>query len=303
MLQAGPRIDDGQWHHLVGVRDGANNINRLYVDGAEVATASHTYTADFGSATAPLNLGWLNLSLGFYYTGILDEVALYDRALSPKDIKTHYYLARGYCNGCDNPVRIMPLGDSITDGNASGVTPIDTKEYWVSYRKVLWESLGTAGYSVDFVGSLSSGYFFDPPFDSDHEGHGGWTDTQIRDNVISFLTANPADVILLHIGTNGLTASAAEVEQILDNIDTVSEDITVVLARIINQLGGAPPPRSSTTTSRRWPRRASRPVTRSSSSTWKMAPASSTARRRAAATCGITCTPTRPATPRCPASG
>jgi hypothetical protein len=238
VLQAGPRVDDGQWHHLVGVRDGVNNINRLYVDGVQVASAAHAYTADFGSATEPLNLGWLNLSGGFYYTGILDEVALYDRVLSAKDIKTHYYLGRGYCNACDSPIRIMPLGDSITVGNASGVVP-DDAEHWVSYRKVLWESLGTAGYNVDFVGSVQHGYAFDPPFDSWHEGHGGWTDTQIQDNVITFLTANPADVVLLHIGTNGVDPDPAQVEGILNNIDSVSKDITVVLARIINRRDGS----------------------------------------------------------------
>ena len=45
-------------------------------------------------------------------------------------------------------VKIMPLGDSITHGftNAN------------SYRRVLWKMLTNAGYSVDFVGSLTTGY-------------------------------------------------------------------------------------------------------------------------------------------------
>jgi hypothetical protein len=234
----GPAIDDGRWHHLVGVRDAVNGINHLYVDGVQYSTPKPSYSGGFDSPTAALNLGWLNLNPGYYYTGLLDEVALYDRALTEKEVQTHYYLVRGYCETCGSPVRTMPLGDSITVGNASGVVP-DDEAHWVSYRKDLWESLGTAGYDVDFVGGQSHGYAFDPPFDSDHEGHGGWTDSQIRDNVVSFLTANPADVVLLHIGTNGVHPDATQVEEILDTIDSVSEDITVVLARIINRRDGS----------------------------------------------------------------
>ncbi len=48
---------------------------------------------------------------------------------------------------------------------------------------------------------------------------------------------NPADVILLHIGTNGLPANADGVESILEEIDLYSENITVVLARIIKRVG------------------------------------------------------------------
>jgi len=234
LVLEGPPINDGSWHHLVGVRDGINGINRLYVDGVEVASESHAYTAGFESDSAPLNLGWLNLTDGYHFTGELDEVALYDRVLSEYEIQMHNYLGRGYCDACVSPVLIMPLGDSITVGNASGVVP-DDAAHWVSYRKDLWESLGAAGYAVDFVGGQTHGDAFDPPFDSDHEGHGGWTDSQIRDNVISFLTTNPADVVLLHIGTNGLNPDPDQVGEILDNIDTVSEDITVILARIINR--------------------------------------------------------------------
>ena len=32
----GPAIDDGQWHHVVGIRDGVNKVNHLYVDGVDV---------------------------------------------------------------------------------------------------------------------------------------------------------------------------------------------------------------------------------------------------------------------------
>jgi len=49
---------------------------------------------------------------------------------------------------------------------------------------------------------------------------------------------NPADFILLHIGTNGLKTNPQDVEEILNNIDYYEKQhycqITVLLAKIIN---------------------------------------------------------------------
>ena len=61
------------------------------------------------------------------------------------------------------------------------------------------------------------------------------SDAMIASNVYSFLTANPADIVLLHIGTNGIDPDPNQVRDILDEIDRFSEDVTVVLARIINR--------------------------------------------------------------------
>src|SRR6201985_2801266 len=61
------------------------------------------------------------------------------------------------------PVRIMPLGDSITAGPGC-------------WRAMLWHQLQTSGYpNIDFVGSQSDGGGCNPgyAYDEDHEGHGG----------------------------------------------------------------------------------------------------------------------------------
>ena len=53
----------------------------------------------------------------------------------------------------DAKTRIMPLGDSITLGSSSGVAD---RDFWVSYRKALYDKLWAAGYVVDdeiFVGT------------------------------------------------------------------------------------------------------------------------------------------------------
>ncbi|MEU0950703.1 SGNH/GDSL hydrolase family protein [Streptomyces canus] len=90
-------------------------------------------------------------------------------------------------------VRIMPLGDSITDG----FTP-----YPGGYRVGLWQRLAAGGYHVDFVGSKSNG-----PVelgDHDHEGHSGWRIDQLDANVDTWLKQSDPHTILLLIGTNDL---------------------------------------------------------------------------------------------------
>lgn len=144
-------------------------------------------------------------------------------------------------------IRIMPLGDSITKGSNSGADP-DTDPYQVSYRKALWDKLLETGYVVDFVGSLNSGSMvFGDSDPADHEGHGGWcadgcSPNDIRDHVYDFLRNRPADVVLLHIGTNDIEAghaTSSEVSGILDEIYRYGNDygreVWVVLALIIEQ--------------------------------------------------------------------
>lgn len=239
-------LTDGSWHHIVAVRDASASEIRIYVDGTLEGSTPSTYSQGFDSQTADLNIGWLNLSHGFHFEGTVDEIALYNRVLSDVEIKQHFYdgfvgLRLGYCVDCNFPIGIMPLGDSITWGY--GVTMTDNN-YIVGYRQKLNLDLIGAGYNVDFVGGLQSGALANPSFDIDHEGHGGWhakggTGGGLAPNIYNWLAANPADVILLHIGTNDISAGgqdAIEVSEILDEIDRYSQDITVILARIINEV-------------------------------------------------------------------
>jgi lysophospholipase L1-like esterase len=149
-------------------------------------------------------------------------------------------------------VRIMPLGDSITNGSSSGVVP-DSPQYYLSYRKALRDKLTDRGYQIDYVGSQVSGNAIFS--DAQHEGHGGWVadggpaDVSIRPNVYNFLVANPADIVLLHIGTNDVDAGhayASDLASILDEIDRYSPNVWVVLALIINR--ATPPCALCTTT-------------------------------------------------------
>ena len=227
---------DGSWHHIVVIRNAGTGQNLLYVDGQIEDFESIDYSAGFQSSAAALNMGCLNFGGGYHFGGTIDEVALYDRVLSETEIRTHYYLARAYCDTCDAPVRIMPIGNSITYDNHEGDTrPAGLR---TGYRQPLWLSLVDAGYNVDFVGSVVAGEDAEPSFNPDNEGHPGWADDEVELYVYSWLETNPADVVLLHIGTCDLDTSPDDVEDILDEIDRYENDhgadVTVILARIIN---------------------------------------------------------------------
>ena len=84
-------LPDGAWHHIVAVRDYGTIEIRLYVDGVQEGSVSATYSAGFDSTTAELNIGYLNNGVpAFHFNGSVDEVALYNRALSGAEISQHY---------------------------------------------------------------------------------------------------------------------------------------------------------------------------------------------------------------------
>ncbi|MCF6244092.1 MAG: DUF5011 domain-containing protein, partial [Sulfurovum sp.] len=111
------------------------------------------------------------------------------------------------------PIKIMPLGDSITEGvaqipdnpdqnssNYNGTVTATADR--IGYKGKLWDLLKTGGYDIDFVGSKTSGQNYPTAdFDQNHEGHGGTTSAYIKQNITSFISVNP-DIVLLQIGTN-----------------------------------------------------------------------------------------------------
>jgi lysophospholipase L1-like esterase len=88
--------------------------------------------------------------------------------------------------------RIMPLGDSITDGY--GIPG--------GYRIDLWRELKSSRIDFDFVGSQRNGPAQLP--DKDHEGHIGWRIDQLRASVDGWIRTYQPDVVLLLIGTNDI---------------------------------------------------------------------------------------------------
>jgi lysophospholipase L1-like esterase len=112
----------------------------------------------------------------------------------------------------EGQIKIMPLGDSITDGfNVPG-----------GYRVELRRRLLADGFDIDFVGSMSNGP--DSLVDKNHEGHIGWSTVLISNSVNWWLDAYQPDVILLMIGTNDMI------------IDSLYESAPDHLSALIDQI-------------------------------------------------------------------
>lgn len=126
------------------------------------------------------------------------------------------------------PLRIMPLGDSITCGTVPG-----------GYRTKLWSDLTTARYAVDFVGASSENP--DPSHlpDPAHNGYGGWRIDQLDANIIGWMQVEKPAVVLLHVGTNDVAQNCdvgnipSRLSHLITDITTQSPQTHVIVAQII----------------------------------------------------------------------
>ena len=134
------------------------------------------------------------------------------------------------------PLKIMPLGDSITYGE--GIIS------YGGYRNLLGALLQSDGYLFDFVGSQKSGE--DVLSDADNEGHPGWRIRNLMDAIDSegWLETYQPDLILLHIGSNDLrygnpVYAADNLSALLDDIIARLPEAHVIVATIIRTRWGS----------------------------------------------------------------
>ncbi len=111
------------------------------------------------------------------------------------------------------PVKIMPLGDSITGSPGC-------------WRALLWQKLQTNGYTnIDFVGSQPP-QGCSVPYDGDSEGRGGALATTTASSgylVGALSTANP-DIVMMHFGTNDVWSNKP------------TADILAAFTTLVNQM-------------------------------------------------------------------
>ncbi|MFC4592264.1 lectin [Sphaerisporangium corydalis] len=124
-------------------------------------------------------------------------------------------------------VRVMPLGDSITEGT----------QVPGGYRIGLWQRLAAGRYTNDFVGSQFNG----PGNlgDHDHEGHPGWRIDQIDANIAGWARTYNPRTVLLHIGTNdvlqnyNVSGAPQRLSTLVDHITSAVPSADVFVATII----------------------------------------------------------------------
>lgn len=144
------------------------------------------------------------------------------------------------------PIKILTIGNSITQA--------DQNTY--SYRYYLWKKLIDANIEFDFVGSQTTNKGGNPAwptykgkiFDSDHEGHYGWTVDQLltgyehepdAGKLSQWLQGYTPDIVLLHAGTNdailnqSLDGTISELKELIRQIRQKNPNVTVLMAKLI----------------------------------------------------------------------
>jgi hypothetical protein len=78
-------MSGSNWYHVVLVYDNNNNEVRYYIDGSLAGTKPLASGA-IGTNSAPLRIARSNHPTPQYFRGIIDDVRIYDRALSAEEI-------------------------------------------------------------------------------------------------------------------------------------------------------------------------------------------------------------------------
>jgi len=95
----GPEFGPGAWHHVVATYDGSKSSSgiKIYVDGVRIDTTdanTGTYTGSNNGPT-PVTIGATHTPLSNFFSGQIDEVAIYKRELTATEILQHYQAGLG----------------------------------------------------------------------------------------------------------------------------------------------------------------------------------------------------------------
>ena len=117
-LASATLISTGVWYHVAGVR--GSNYMQLYVNGQLEGQTNVNFPQDYGSQ--PLLFGTSGISYWDHkFDGLLDEVSLYNRALSSNEIAALY--ASGSAGKCKAPtLLVQPAGQTCYWGSSVSFT-------------------------------------------------------------------------------------------------------------------------------------------------------------------------------------
>ena len=110
----GSTVVNTEWHHLVATYD--NATARVYVDG--VLDGTKTSTVRMAANTQPLSVGREAATAASFFGGTLDEVAVYNKVLTPAEIQAHFLAAD-----------ITPPAVTLTTPAAGSITNSQTPGY------------------------------------------------------------------------------------------------------------------------------------------------------------------------------
>lgn len=143
------------------------------------------------------------------------------------------------------PLRIMPMGDSITVGYTNADWSGGGFEF--GYRSGLYTLLSNSGYNFRFIGNSTEPWTFRDPHTTDpawppaidlvtlgqdgNNGYAGETASFLNANISSWLASQDPDIILLKIGTNG--QDQAGLQTLVNTITTTEPGCHLIIAQIM----------------------------------------------------------------------
>jgi chitodextrinase len=112
----GNELQEGVWTHVVFVHDGAKDI--IYMNGA--MAAEKNVPGNLNSTAKPLGIGYNIYDGGSYFNGALDEVLIYDGALTAQDVADLY--AAQSVSPVFGPAAVADytFSGNLSDGSAYG---------------------------------------------------------------------------------------------------------------------------------------------------------------------------------------
>ncbi|MHC4727086.1 MAG: LamG domain-containing protein [Planctomycetota bacterium] len=111
-------VDDGEWHHIGWVYDGT--MNYLYLDGEIDATEENS--GEITVSSYPLWIGDNSQATGRFWTGLIDDVLIFNRALTQEEIQ------------------IVMLSSAGDYPQAAGPTPADGALHADTWANLSWRA-------------------------------------------------------------------------------------------------------------------------------------------------------------------
>jgi cytoskeletal protein CcmA (bactofilin family) len=137
---SGANVNDGQWHHIAGVYDGSTIGSLLYVDGNSVGNVGEP-SGNISTSSWPIYIGENAEKTGRYFNGLIDDVRIYNTALSQPGIRA---IITGGSPAPANLIGYWPMDCGTT---TVVVAPTKAAIYdWPNNLKNRWSSVGGAFY-------------------------------------------------------------------------------------------------------------------------------------------------------------
>ncbi|MCA9198762.1 MAG: VCBS repeat-containing protein [Planctomycetales bacterium] len=232
-VEATDPVELGEWAHVVGVRDYQEDFSRvlLYVDGVLVGEVADVTQNTFAhSANDYLGINY-PCSAQFPLVGMLDEVRIYDRALSTQEVSARY----------SNSDILAQVGQAV-QFSSSATDPagiLDPLSYAWNFGDgsvpVVATDLNEVSHTYDSVGSYGVTLTVD-------DGDGGVATKQIAVTVVD-TGSNNAPLAVDVAGTSDEDGPAVTVNAVFTDVDATDShsfgiDTTGTLGTVTNHSDG-----------------------------------------------------------------